>query len=237
MAPCRLPFIVLALCLSQPAVVRAQLTPEESRLFSQLLREPDAKASFEKRLQLIGDAIEREGDPKWRPVSSIQVDLKQARIPAAEGVPFLLKRLDHSSEAVRRTVLRMLGAYGVAGKSAGPAVLERMKKEPIRALRADAMLTLARIEPSNAESAAAILERLGAEDADDATNRAALQALAAMATVVPRSATPRIAKFQEHRLTDLGVLAHELIGKILAQERPTLEQLRTMTAIEWRKAP
>ena len=68
-------------------------------------------------------------------------------------------------------------------------------------------------------------------------NRAALQALVAMASVVPKSAVPRIAKFQEHRLTELGLYAHELIGKILALERPTLEQLRTMTAIEWRKAP
>jgi HEAT repeat protein len=234
MAPRIWPLIVLALSLGQPVVVRAQLTAEESRLFSQLLTEPDGPPSFEKRLRLIGDAIEREGDPKWRPTSFILVDLKRARIPAAEGVPFLLKRLEHSSEAVRRTVLRMVGAYGLEAKPAVPAVLERMQRDPVPALRADAMRTLATIDPANADSAAALLDQLGA---DDAANRAALQALVAMAKVVPKSATPRIAKFQEHRSTDLGVLAHELIGKILALERPTLAQLRKMTAIEWREAP
>src|SRR4051794_20670485 len=104
MAPRILPLVVLALALGQPAVVRAQLTADESKLFSQLLTEPDGPPAFEKRLRLIGDAIERDGDPKARPSSIIVVDLKRARIPAEQGVPFLLKRLDNSADAVRRTV-------------------------------------------------------------------------------------------------------------------------------------
>ncbi len=229
--------VALAVCLGQPGVVRAQLTGPESVLFNKLLAEPDGKESFEKRLRLIEQAIEREADPKWRPASSIPVDLKRARIPAVDGVEFLLNRLDHSSEAVRRTVVRMLGAYGAEAKAAVPSVLERMKREPIRAVRCDVMLTLAKIEPTNAASADAILDRLGADDADDVINRAALQALIAMAAAVPKSAAPRIAKFHAHRATDLGVLAHELIGKMHALERPNLEQLRALTAIEWQKTP
>ena len=230
-----LPLVALAVCLSQPAVVRAQLTGEESILFNKLLAERDSKEAFEKRLRLIEQAIEREADPTWKPTSSIVVDLKQARIPAVDGIEFLTNRLDHSSEAVRRTVLRMLGAYGLEGKAAVPAVLERMNKEPVRALRADVILTLAKLEPGNAQGAAAILERL--DDADELTSRTALQALIAMAAVVPKSAEPRIAKFREHRATGLGVLAHELIGKMHSLERPSLEQLQAMTAIEWQKAP
>src|ERR1043166_2172915 len=105
-----LPLVALTLGVSHPAIVEAQLTGEESRIYSKLLTEPDGQPAYEKRLRLIGDAIEREADPKWRPVSSIQVDLKGARIPAAEGVPFLLKRLDHSAGAVGRAGVRMVGA-------------------------------------------------------------------------------------------------------------------------------
>ena len=237
MAPRILPLVALALCLAQPAIVRAQLNFEEYKVFNQLLAEPDAKPSFDRRLRLIGDALEREGDAKQRAGGTIPVDLKAARIPAADGVPFLVKRLDHSSEIVKRSAYRMLGAYGVEAKSAVPAVLKRFEQEPTPDVRAAIMLTLAKIGPTNAESAAAILERLGADDASEAMNRAALQALVAMASVVPKSAAPRVAKFLEHPTTDLGVHAYELIGIILALERPTLEQLKAMTAIEWRNAP
>jgi hypothetical protein len=208
-----------------------------SKLFNQLLAEPDTKASFDKRLKLIGDAIEREADPRRRPSSSYGVNLKQARIPAEEGVPFLMKWLDNKSEVVKRTAMRMLGVYGTEAKSAVPMLQQLMSGDPIRNVRDDAMLTLTKIEPKNAEIAAAILERLGAAGADDSTNRAVLQALIAVAPLVPRSAVPRIAKFQEHRWAEMGIYAHEAIGKILALERPTLEQLRKMEAIDWRNAP
>jgi HEAT repeat protein len=229
--------MILALALAQPAAVRAQLTAEESKLFNHLLTEADGPPAFEKRLRLIETAIEREADQKRGPTSFILVDLKRARIPAEQGVPFLLKRLDHPAEAVRRTVMRMLAAYRLEAKSAAPALTERIQHEPIPALRAEAMRTLATIDPANADSVAALLDQLGAGDADGITNRAALQALIVMAGAVPKSATPRIAKFQQHRLTDLGVLAHELIGKVLAQERPTLAQLQKMQAIDWRETP
>ena len=228
---------VLGLWLSQSAAVRAQLTNEEVKLFNQLLAEPDGMPAYEKRLRLIESVLEREGDPTRRPAGALPVDLKRARIPASLGVPFLLGRLDHPSEIVKRVVLRMIAAYGVEGKPAVPTVLDVLKQDPVRTVRADAMKTLARIEPTNAAAAAAILERLDADEADDATCREALAALAAMAAVVPKAAAPRMARFQERRPTDIGVQAYELIGKILALKRPTLEQLRTMTAIEWRKTP
>jgi HEAT repeat protein len=236
MSPRILPLVALVVCLVQPAVARAQLTGEELALFNKMLAEPDAKASYEKRLKLIGDAIEREGDLKRRPSTSYQVDLKQARIPAAEGSPFLLQRLDQQSEIVKRTTLRMLGAYGADAKSAVPKLLQLMNFDPISGVRADAMLTLAKVDPNNVETAAAILEKLGAAGSDDSTNRAVLQALIPMAAVVPKSAVPRIAKFQDHRWTEMGIYAHELIGKVLAVERPTLDQLRTMETIDWRDA-
>jgi hypothetical protein len=226
----------LLVFLGRPAAARAQLTFEELKVFDRLLAEPDGKAAFDKRLQLIGDAMDREGEKKPFPAPMIPVDLKRARIPAAQGVPFLLKRLEQPADVSKRTVLRMLSVYGVDAKSAAPPVLELLKKNPSRPVLIDAMLTVAKVDPTNTAGAAVILERLGNDDADDASNRAALQALAAMASVVPKAAVPRIAKFQEHRLTDLGVTAHEVIGKILALERPTLEQLRMLKAIEWRDA-
>lgn len=237
MAPRILPLVTLALCLSLPATARAQLTVEELKTFNQLLTEPDDKASYEKRLKLIGDAIEREGDPKRRPSSSYGVDLKRARIPAVDGVPFLMKWLDNQPEVVKRTALRMLGVYGAEAKSALPKLQQLMSDDPIRNVRDDAMLMVTKIEPNNAEIAAVIVERLGAAGADDSTNRAVLQALSPMAAVIPKTAVPRIAKFLEHRWTEMGILAHEAIGKILALERPTLELLRKMETIDWRKSP
>ena len=104
-------------------------------------------------------------------------------------------------------------------------------------VRDDAMLTLAKIEPNNPATAAAILERLGAAGSSDSTNRAVLHALIPMAAVVPKKAVPRIAKFKDHRWTEVGIHAHELIGKVLALERPTLDQLRQMDALDWRSTP
>ncbi len=230
-------FAVLTLCLSLPAAARAQLTTEEMTVFNKLLAEPDAAPAYEKRLRLIGDAIAREGDPKRRLGSYQVVDLKRARIPAAQGVPFLLKWLDDKDEIIKRTALRMLTAYGPEAKAALPRLRQALASEEPRYLRNEVMLTLSKIDPTNAEIAAAILERLGAEGADDASNRAALQALVAMTPVVPRSAVPRLAKFLEHRVTEMGLYAHELIGKAMGLDRPSLEQLGTLKSIDWRGAP
>src|ERR1044071_9315120 len=95
--------LAVATCLSLPSGVRAQLTADEFNQFNKLLTEPDTKAAFDKRLRLIEGAIEREGEDKKPPVYTIAVDLKRARTPADQGMPVLLKRLDHSSETVRQT--------------------------------------------------------------------------------------------------------------------------------------
>ena len=58
-----------------------------------------------------------------------------------------------------------------------------------------------------------------------------------MAPVVPKSALPQIEKFLEHRVTDFGVSAHELIGKIHALKRPDLDEIKALESIDWRKSP
>jgi HEAT repeat protein len=229
--------IAIAIGFGESGGVRAQLNSAEQKLFHQLLAEPDGKPAYEKRLKLIGDAIEREADPKARIGSFYEVSLKQARIPAEDGVPFLLERLDHKAEPVKRTALRMLAAYGPEAKAASLKLQQVMNTDTIRTVRDNAVLTLAKIEPKNGAIAGIILQRLLAEGADEASNRATLQALISMAPAVPKSAIPDIRTFQEPRSIDVRILAHELIGKILALERPTLEQLRAMKAIDWRDAP
>jgi hypothetical protein len=77
-----------------------------------LLAEPDGKPAFDKRLRLIADALEQLGDPKRRLRSSYKIDMRRARIPAEEGVPFLLKFLDHQSAVTKRAAMHMLGDYG-----------------------------------------------------------------------------------------------------------------------------
>ena len=126
----------LLTCLFQPALAWAQLTSDENRLFYQFLNEPDDKKSFEKRLKLIADALEREGDPKRKLSFTYPVDLKRARIPAAEGIPFLLQRLEETPEGVKRHAIRMLGEYQAEAKTTTPTLLKFLKDErPLRGRR------------------------------------------------------------------------------------------------------
>lgn len=234
MTQCHLILAAVMICLCCPSLVFAQLTAEENRQFFQLLSEPESKMSLDKRFKLIADALEREADPKRRIVNTYPVDLKTARIPAADGVPFLLERLALPEEISKRTVLRMLAAYSVEAKAAVPAVLEMLQENP--KLRVDCITALGRLDTSNAKVAEVILEQLDAKDGNDLLTRAALRALLAMSGVVPKSATPRLAKLREHAATDIGALAHELVGKVLALERPDLEKLRVMETIAWRES-
>src|SRR5262245_11303418 len=89
---------VTIVCLRCPSIAFAQLTSEEQKQFFQLLNLPESKDTRDKRFKLIADAIEREADPKRRINNTYPVDLKFARIPAAEGLPFLLERLDKSDD-------------------------------------------------------------------------------------------------------------------------------------------
>ncbi len=229
--------ILVAFVWCLPAVARAQLTPEEYNQFNRLIAESDTKTALEIRMKLIGDAIDREGNLKPNASPLIPVDMKRARIPVAEGSAFLLQRIDHASDAVRRTVVRMLGAYGVEAKAAAPAVLERIKKETALPVRTEAILAFSKMAPRDAEGAGVILELLTGDEKDNTTNKTALQALIAMSAVVPKSAEPRIAKALQNRATELALLAHELIGKMHALDRPTMEQLRTMKEIDWQETP
>src|SRR5688572_29876304 len=145
----------IVILLMHAPKIHAQLSPEEFKTFNQLLTEPDDKANLEKRLNLIAAGIEREADPKRRLPNSIPVDLKRARIPAADGVPFLLERLEQPHESVKRSALRMLGAYGEEARAANPAVLKHLKENA--AARADAIAALSRIQPGSAVNAATIL--------------------------------------------------------------------------------
>jgi HEAT repeat protein len=226
----------MACCLAHPAPVRAQLTAEEYKIFDKFLSEPDGKEAIEKRLGLVGAALERWGDPKRMPSSSYGVNLKRARIPAATGVPFLLGWVDHRAELTKRTAMHMLADYGAEARPAVPR-LRQLMDHSIRGVREDAMLTLARIDPGNKEIAEAIVERLGAKGSDDSENRAAIRALILMATVVPKSAVPKIAAFRDHRWTEVCMYANEAAGKVLDVPRPSLEKLREMETIDWRSMP
>src|SRR5438552_623434 len=102
------PLVALTLTLlwGQVNQVRAQLSSDELKIYTQLLAEPDTKEAIAKRLKLFEVAIERQGDPKRWLSTSYVIDLRRARIPAAEGVPFLLKFVDHPKEAVKRSAIR-----------------------------------------------------------------------------------------------------------------------------------
>ena len=154
--------IVLAVAgwLGFVSMARSQVTSAELKLLDKLLAEPDGKPAFDKRLRLIADALERLGDPKRRLRSSYGIDMRRARIPAEEGVPFLLKFLDHQAEVTKRAAMHMLGGYGREARPAVPK-LRRLLDDPLRYVQEDAMLTLARIEPDNREIAMTILDRRG----------------------------------------------------------------------------
>jgi hypothetical protein len=92
-------------------------TAEEYKLLTQLLAELDGKPAFEKRMQLIGEALERMADPKRSLSTGYGVGMRRARIPALEGVPFLLKFLDHKAGATKRTAMHMLGEYESEAKA------------------------------------------------------------------------------------------------------------------------
>jgi HEAT repeat protein len=227
---------VLASWLAHPAPVRAQLTSEEQRTFMQLLQEKDGPAAFDKRLRLIGDALERWGDLKRMPTTSSQASLKAARIPVSDALAFLDKFLGHKAETTKRAALRMVGDYGPEATPAIPR-LQQLMDDPHRGVREDAMLTLAKIEPGNRGVAAAIVARLGAKSADDSEKRSAMKALILMAPAVDKAAVPDLSRFREHKWTEMCMYAHEAVGKIVDLPRPTLQQLRDLEAIDWRNPP
>jgi len=76
---------------------------EEYKVFDKLLAEPDGKAATAKRLAMIAEGLERYGDDKRRESLTYGIDLKRARIPAEDGVPFLLAWAGHSVEITKRT--------------------------------------------------------------------------------------------------------------------------------------
>src|SRR5262245_34820902 len=98
----------LTLLSGQVNQVGAQLSGDELKVYYELLKEPDTKEAIAKRLKLFEVAIERQGDPKRFLSTSYGIDLKRARVPAADGVPFLLKFVDQPAEAVKRSAIRML---------------------------------------------------------------------------------------------------------------------------------
>lgn len=228
--------VAMTVCLGHPGAVRAQLTAEEYKVFQKLLAEPDGKAATAKRLAMIAEGLERWGDPKRRPSSTYGINLKQACIPAEDGVPFLLAWSGHPADMTRRTAIGMLADYEAEARPAVPKLRQHMD-DPVPRVREDAMHTLSKIDSGNRDIAAAIVERLGAPASDDSQNRAVMGALIRMAPVVPKSALPTIIKFREHRWTDVCLDAYELAGKVLNLERPSLDKLKAMEFIDWQGSP
>src|SRR5437867_2013410 len=136
----------LLLCLAKPSAARAQalatVSAEEYQLLTKLLEEPDGQPAYAKRLRLIGDALERMGDPKRSLSGGYAIGLGRARIPPADGVPFALPFLDRDAEATVRAAMGLLGEYGSEAKAAVPR-LRQLMDHAARGVREDAMLTLA----------------------------------------------------------------------------------------------
>jgi hypothetical protein len=231
------PAIVLttAVLLGPASAARAQFTADEVKQLDDLLKEPDSKASIAKRLALFAHALDREADPKRRLSSSYGPTFRRARIPAADGVPFLIARLDDPTEVGKRGAMSRLAEYEGEARAAVPK-LRQLMDDAERNVRADAMMTLAKIDPGNRAIAEAIVARLGATD-DNHTNRSILEALVRMAAVVPKTEVPRIARFRDHPWSQVGLLAFEAAGRVLDLRRPSLDEIRVMNTLEWRNLP
>src|SRR5438270_1032545 len=177
---------VLGCLLGPLTAARAQFTAEQYKVYLQLLQEKDGPAAFAKRLQLIGDALDKDALPKAPgSYTSYQTSAKNARVPAADALPFLVKFLDRDAEITKRSALRMLADYGAAVAPVA-ARIRQLMDDPIRGVREDAMLTLGTIVPNGREVAAAVVARLGAPGVDDSENRAAVRTLILMARAVDK---------------------------------------------------
>ncbi len=210
------------------------VTPEELKQFYELLKEPDGKESYERRLAFLVDVFERIGDSKRRLSGGSIVGPKSMRIPSERAIPFLTNFAHHPSSLVQFAALKELAVYRTEAKHATPHIRHLLEsKEGFVA--EEAAKTIAKIDPGNREVAEALVNRLAHGTEDDSWKRAALMALVEMTDVVPKSAMAIILPFREHRWTESRIAAFEIVGKLLHPKLRSLDEVRALEYLDWRK--
>ena len=157
---------------------------------------------------------------------------------AEVGVPLLVRLLDHPSDHVKGHAVQLLQyRYGAQAKDALPKLIRLLNDKGPREwwLREWVARALGEIAPHDVDVAAALIASIKNKEPAEPVNRGSIEVLGRFGPVAG-DGLDVVRKYVTSPDPETQIVAYRSVGQIVNAGRPSQEDLKKLTAVDWKAA-